>query len=184
MTTVPGTNFTKEQLEAAIRCNGYIYFLHSHSKQANELTFTVDNVSVGGYSGSDRMKQIGFEYHTEKKQYDKALAWYLLAAKENNSHAQNCIGVLYYDGEAVPKNYLCALKWHLKAAEQNYDGSTPNNIGKFFEYGQCVPLDKYKALEWYCRGGDKTSRDRLKSEGYHRSDIDKSKFNSTIDSLY
>jgi hypothetical protein len=32
MTTVPGTYFTKEQLEAARKGNGYYYFLYSHFK--------------------------------------------------------------------------------------------------------------------------------------------------------
>jgi TPR repeat protein len=126
----------------------------------------------------------GWVYYSNKKQYDKALAWYLLAARENDSMAQNNIGSLYKNGLCLPKNYLCALKWQLKAAEGNDIGNTPNNIGIFFEYGQCVPLDKYKALEWYCHGGNKTHRERLKGEGYHRSETDKSKFNSTIASLY
>jgi TPR repeat protein len=130
------------------------------------------------------LNHYGYVYHIEKKQYDKALAWYLLAAMENNSIAQNNIGVLYKDGNGVPQNYLCALKWYLKAAEQCEYENTPNNIGWLFENGYGVPPNKYKALECYCHGGDKTHRDRLKSEGYHRSATDKSKFNSIIDSLY
>jgi hypothetical protein len=61
-------------------------FLQSHFKQSNELTYSVDNVSGESRTTSDRMKQIGFEYHTDRKQYDKALGWYLLAARENNSY--------------------------------------------------------------------------------------------------
>jgi TPR repeat protein len=119
---------------------------------------------------------IGYVYDTEKQQYDKALSWYLLAAMENNSIAQNNIGTLYYDGLGVPKDYLCALKWYLKAAEQNKSENALSNIGDLFEKGYGVPLDKYKALEWYCQGGNKSHRDRLKSEGYRRSAADKSKF--------
>jgi TPR repeat protein len=130
------------------------------------------------------MNSIGYVYKNDKKQYDKALAWYLLAARENESAAQNNIGELYYYGDGVPQNYLCALKWYLKAAEGIDIDNTPNAIGHLFEDGDGVPLDKYKALEWYCHGEDKSYRDRLKSEGYHRSTADKSKFNSTIDSLY
>jgi TPR repeat protein len=146
--------------------------------------YKVDNVSGGDRVGSDRMKQIGFVYKNEKKQYDKALAWYILAARGNNSVAQNNIGILYYNGYSVPKNYLCALKWFLKAAEQNEYENTPNNIGLSLENGRGVPLNKYKALEWYCHGGDKSRRDRLKREGYHRSASNKSKFNYIIDSFY
>jgi tetratricopeptide (TPR) repeat protein len=89
------------------------------------------------------MKHIGYVYQY-RKQYDKAVAWYLLAASENNPHAQCNIGILYDYGLGVPKNYLCALKWYLKAAEQNEYGKAPNSIGKLFENGygvlQVTPL--------------------------------------------
>jgi TPR repeat protein len=51
---------------------------------------------------------------------------------ENHSYAQNNIGQLYYYGEGVPKNYLCALKWYLKAVEQNSHVDHSNNIGNVF----------------------------------------------------
>jgi TPR repeat protein len=164
MTTVPGTCFTKEQLEAALRGNAYFYFyfLQSHSKQTNKLVCVADNVSGERRIGGDKLNHFGYVYQHEKQQYDKALAWYLLAAMENNSIAQNNIGTLYRDGLAVPKNYLCAMKWFLKSAEQNEYENTTNSIGKLFENGYDVPLDKYKALEWYCHGGSKTHQDRLK----------------------
>jgi TPR repeat protein len=130
------------------------------------------------------MNSIGWVYYRDNKQYDKALAWYILAAMENNSKARNNIGVLYNNGKGVPQNYLCALKWFLKAAEQCEYEITPINVGELFEYGQSVPLDKYKALEWYCHGKDKTDRDRLKSEGYHLSASDMGTFNYITDSLY
>jgi hypothetical protein len=161
-----------------------LYFLQSHFQQANGLVFTVDNVSDGDFTGSNKLSYFGFIYDTEKKQYDKALAWYILAAMENNIAAHNNIGYLYNYGLGVPKNYLCALKWHLKCIEKDPFEKTPNHIGILFENGQGVPLDKYKALEWCCHGGDKLHRDRLKSEGYHRTATDKSKFNPIIDSLY
>jgi TPR repeat protein len=183
MTTVPGTYFTKEQLEVDLKGNDDVYFLHSHSNQANELTFTVDNVSDDDCTGSERLRQIGNVYYN-KKQYDKALAWYILAAMENNSTAPINIGVLYYNGYGVPQNYLCTLKWYLKAVEQCEYDYAPNHIGKLFENGYGVPLDKYKALEWFCHGWDKSHRDRLKSEGYHLSITDESKFNYSIASLY
>jgi TPR repeat protein len=126
----------------------------------------------------------GYVYQHEKQQYDKALAWYLLAAMENNSAAQNNTGTLYRDGRGVPKNYLCGLKWYLKAAEQNKSEYTPNYIGNFFEYGHGVQLDKHKALEWYCRGGDKSHRQRLNGQGYHLSASDKSKSKIRMITLY
>jgi TPR repeat protein len=184
MTTVPGTYFTEEQLEADLKGNDYFYSLPLILNKLMNLFFTADKVTAGIRIGSDKLNHYGFLYDTEKKQYDKALAWYILAAKENNSTAQNNIGFLYHNGFGVPMNYLCALKWYLKAAEQNEYQNTPNNIGKLFKHGQGVPLDKYKALEWHCYGGDKSHRDRLKKQGYHRSATDKSKLKNRMITLY
>jgi TPR repeat protein len=145
--------------------------------------YIVDKVSVGLYTGLWRMNNIGCIYDT-KKQHDKSLAWYIQAARENNSTSQSNIGTLYFFGRGVPKNYLCALKWFLKSAEQNEYKETPNFIGKLFEGGFGVPLDHYKALEWYCHGGNKTHRDNMKNKGYHRSATDKCKFDFIINSWY
>jgi TPR repeat protein len=93
------------------------------------------------------MTRIGLVYHGEKKQHDKALAWYILAAREKDTAAQNNLGFLYHDGLGVPKNYLCALKWFLKVAERINHAITFETIGLLFENGFGVPLDKHKALE-------------------------------------
>jgi TPR repeat protein len=130
------------------------------------------------------MRRIGNVYYSDKKQYNKALAWYILAAMENDSAAYHNIGALYHIGNGVPKNYLCALKWYLKAAEGYEYENTSNYIGKLFENGQGVPLYKYNALEWHCHGKDKTLRDKLKKQGFYLSGSDTSTFNYITDSLY
>jgi hypothetical protein len=53
MTTVPGTYFTKEQLEADRKGNSDFYFLHSRSSQANELVYLADEVSGGDRTDSN-----------------------------------------------------------------------------------------------------------------------------------
>jgi TPR repeat protein len=158
-------------------------FLQSHFKQANEIAFTVDEISAGNRTGSERTREIGFGYHTEKKQYHKALAWYLLAARENNSIAMANIGVLYTHGYGVPKNYFCALQWQLKSIELIDNDITTKNIGTFFEYGNGVPRDKLKALEWYHHSTNKRCIDRMIDQGYYLSESDKSRFDSIMDSL-
>jgi TPR repeat protein len=93
------------------------------------------------------------------------------------------LAFFYNKGYAVPKNYLCALKWQLKSVEQDARDNTTKNIRVFFEYGFGVPLDKSKALEWYCHSKNKACIDRLKGEDYHRSASDKSRFNYITDSI-
>ncbi|KAI8886842.1 hypothetical protein K501DRAFT_330977 [Backusella circina FSU 941] len=145
MTTVPGTHFTKEQLYADLK---------------------VEKITIVKHTGIFKLDQYGCVYKDEKKQYDKALAWFTLVAMENNSYGQNNIGTLYHNGFGVPRNYLCAMKWYLKSAEQN-NTLALNHIGELFENGFGVPLDKHKALEWYYHCDDNANRSRLGREGFH-----------------
>jgi TPR repeat protein len=56
------------------------------------------------------------------------MAWYQLAANQNNSFAQNSIGVLYDNGFGVPQDYYIAMNYYLKAAGNN-DNVAKENIG-------------------------------------------------------
>jgi TPR repeat protein len=120
------------------------------------------------------MNVIARVYLNEKKKYEKALAWYLLSAKESNRFAPVRIGTLYFHGNGVPKHYLCALKWYLKTPGLNKLNYSLNEIGELFENGFGVPPDKYKALYWYILLGDKAHMNILESQGYHQSAADKS----------
>jgi TPR repeat protein len=44
-------------------------------------------------------------------------------------------GDLYFDGLGVPKDYMCALKWCLKAAEQSTESNISYRIGKLLQDG-------------------------------------------------
>jgi len=61
--------------------------------------------------------ETGFRYY-ESKDYAEALKWVHKAADQGNAEAQCCLGVMYYDGEGVPRNYGEALKWFRKSADQ------------------------------------------------------------------
>ena len=47
-------------------------------------------------------------------------------AEEGDVEAQNKLGMIYYNGEGVPKDYTEAIKWYRKAAEQGYAKSQNN----------------------------------------------------------
>jgi hypothetical protein len=69
-------------------------------------------------------------------------------AEEGSAGAQHNLGVTYYKGQGVPRDYLEALKWFRKAAEQNYP-EAQFNIGVMYEYGQGVATDDAEAGNWY-----------------------------------
>jgi TPR repeat protein len=44
--------------------------------------------------------------------------WYRLAAEQGHAHAQGDLGVMYYKGWGVPKDYVLAYMWFILAAAQ------------------------------------------------------------------
>ena len=94
-------------------------------------------ISFTGFSWSQRdttdiIKQ-GIDF-INAKEYDKAFNIFSKAANEGNSHAQNAMGKLYYEGIGVNKDDSIALQWFRKSAEQGYAGAQ-NNLGVMYEYG-------------------------------------------------
>ncbi len=50
-----------------------------------------------------------------------------MAAEEGDAFAQASLGLMYYDGEGVPKDYQEAAKWYRMAAEEG-DAFAPKRI--------------------------------------------------------
>jgi hypothetical protein len=51
--------------------------------------------------------------------------------------SQTRLGISYYDGEGVSKDYAAALTWYRKAAEQGY-AQDQNNLGRMYAYSSGV----------------------------------------------
>ena len=58
------------------------------------------------------------------------------------------LGVLYADGDGVPKDPGQAAQWYLKAAEQG-NAVAQNNLGVLYADGDGVPRDAVRAYAWY-----------------------------------
>jgi TPR repeat protein len=177
MTTILGTYFTKEQLYADLKGKNIVIFLSSeyfYQQHAlgDRITVETDVINKSRKGDEKAIYDIGLCYHN-KSQFDKAMAWYLLAANIKGSNGQNAIGWQYYQGYGVPKNYLCALKWLLMAAKQN-NAHSIIHIANLLENGHGATLNKYKALEWFSQANNSAGRSRLKQQGLHRSGRDKS----------
>jgi TPR repeat protein len=150
--------------------NIYVYVQAEDGVEIN--VGTINKAKQGdGYS----LWSIGYLYH-DKKEYDKALAWYRLSADKNHSYSQYHIGVMYHNEEGVPANYLLAMEWFIKAARQHHKQAC-SSIGDLFEKGQGVPVNKYKALEWYCKVRKNAAGvTTLNKQGFHIIKQDESKF--------
>ncbi|MBK9013837.1 MAG: sel1 repeat family protein [Saprospiraceae bacterium] len=49
--------------------------------------------------------------------YEKAVEWYTMSAKQGYLEAQNNLGLMYQQGLGVKQDYNIAFKWFIKAAE-------------------------------------------------------------------
>ncbi|MDA0313547.1 MAG: tetratricopeptide repeat protein [Gemmatimonadetes bacterium] len=62
--------------------------------------------------------------------------------------AQNDLGLMYYNGEGVPQDYVEAVRWYRLAAEQGF-AAAQLNLGVMYDRGRGVPQDYVEAVRWY-----------------------------------
>ena len=69
-------------------------------------------------------------------------------AESGDGKAQYNLGVMYLNGEGVPKDADKAFKWYQKAAAQG-GAEAQYILGWMYESGVAVPKGSVKAVEWY-----------------------------------
>lgn len=84
----------------------------------------------------------------ERGKYEEAYNLWLPQAEQGDREAQNYLGVQYYLGLGVEKNYREAIQWYEKAALAGLPDAQ-RNLGDMYHYGRGVPRDFYKAFIWY-----------------------------------
>lgn len=57
---------------------------------------------------------------TVNQDFVEAIKWYRLAAEQGFAEAHYNFGVMYYNGEGVPKDFAKAREFLRKAAERGY----------------------------------------------------------------
>lgn len=80
--------------------------------------------------------------------FNKAFEWYQKAASNGLAEAQYKLGMLFGNGDGVPKDSGKAFEWYLKAAMQGHAGAQAE-LGHSYEYGIGVSKDSAKAVWWY-----------------------------------
>ncbi len=69
-------------------------------------------------------------------------------ATQGVADAQTNLGLLYYYGRGVPRDYMKAREWFTKAAAQG-DADAQYNLGALYDFGKGVPQDFFTARHWY-----------------------------------
>ena len=72
--------------------------------------------------------------------------WQPLAEKGNYS-AQFNIGLMYQEGQGVPRDYAQAAQWFERAANQGY-AKAQHNLGAMYGAGRGVKKDYVQAYKW------------------------------------
>lgn len=94
-------------------------------------------VKYGGYDYYKKDWDLSIlygEYNNKNLDFDKAAYWYLQAALQGNSDAQNNLGNCYKEGQGVEKDMRKAIYWFRKSAEADNDYGQLN-LGDCFRDG-------------------------------------------------
>ena len=82
------------------------------------------------------------------KDHEKALNWYLQAARQGLAQAQFNLSLMYFDGEGVDKNIVKYLYWLKKAVKQELPQAYVN-LGSCFFAGRGMKQNYKKAAEYF-----------------------------------
>ena len=79
--------------------------------------------------------------------YAMALKFWQPHAEQGHAEAQNNLGVIYANGQGVPRDDAEAVKWWRKAGEQG-NAVAQFNLGVSYKTGWGVPQDYVSAYMW------------------------------------
>ncbi len=83
-----------------------------------------------------------------KGDYETSLKLWMPKAEAGDPEAKNYVGIHYYLGLGVTRDFNQALKWFEPAAKAGLPDAQ-RNYGDMFQYGRGVPQDYYKSFIWY-----------------------------------
>ncbi len=89
----------------------------------------------------------------ERKDYRTAFAGFQKLAEQGNASAQFNLGLMYYDGQGVPRDMQQAAAWCRKAAEQGH-AMAQGILGFMYDHGRGVPKDMQQAAAWYRKAAE------------------------------
>src|SRR5438067_907840 len=86
---------------------------------------------------------------SNRKQVDAVKA----KAEAGDADSEYQLGVRYYNGEGVPKDFSEAVKWYRKAAEQGL-AEAQGNLGRCYFLGQGVAKNYAEAVKWFRKAAE------------------------------
>lgn len=111
-----------------------------------------------------------------KSDDEKAIYWYLQAAKQGYAESQYYLAIMYESGEGTPPDRFRALYWYRQAAEQGYSDAQ-NRLGLIYEDGGSLQADPTLAVYWYRKAaeqGDDIAQNNLARMYFNGSGVEQS----------
>ncbi|MHB9148099.1 MAG: patatin-like phospholipase family protein [Candidatus Amoebophilus sp.] len=118
---------------------------HWYEKAAERGSLVARNALCSMYERAVRVRQ---------EDYERAVS-------QEDMEAQYNLGIMYYKGWGVDKNYQEAKEWYEKAAQQGY-AAAQCNLGWMYLNGEGVDKNYQEAKEWY----EKAAKQGLASAQY------------------
>jgi TPR repeat protein len=97
--------------------------------------------------------------------YAKSLRELKQLAEKGDAAAQFKIGLIYYSGQGVARDYLEALKWFREAALQKHSLAR-YNVGYMYAKGEGTPQDYVEAAKWYRQAAEQGNQLAQYNLGY------------------
>ena len=110
-------------------------------------------IALGAASGAKAGFTEGATAYNAKN-YSLALKEITPLAKAGHADAQHLLGLMYYMGRGVARDYKTALVWHRKAADQG-KADAQYIVGAMYYTGNSVPADARAAVSWFRRAAAK-----------------------------
>jgi TPR repeat protein len=92
------------------------------------------------------------------RNYALALKEITPLARAGNADAQHLLGLMYYMGRGVQRDYKLAFSWHYKAALQG-KADAQYVIGAMYYTGNAVPQDHLLAVQWFRKAAEQGHAD-------------------------
>ena len=118
--------------------------------------FLVTLLAIGLQFGLQASARAGFAEGASAynaRNYALALKEINPLAKAGNPDAQHLLGLMYYMGRGVTRDYKQAFAWHLKAAEQG-KADAQYVVGAMYYTGNAVPQDQKHAVTWFRKAAE------------------------------
>ena len=87
------------------------------------------------------------------RNYALALKEVTPLAKAGHADAQHLLGLMYYMGRGVARDYKQAMMWHRKAAQQG-KADAQYVVGAMYYTGNAVPQDHKTAVAWFRKAAE------------------------------